>query len=305
MARLPLFPVFQDLRGVLAPHAVQAAVTLHIDTPSAFLEAHLFNYDKLVVTFEDAKLPLNRPDRYREGWGVAPFVQRAVSVLAVKPKTRDWYSGAVLPQTLAEMQPFFQRFGTITTYGMSMGGFAALTFADLIGARRVVTMAPQSTYRSIDGRRESRFPAAFDFDHSGPYGDATEGCRKAEAVWLFHDPLERWDKWHARRFTGPNIRPVGLPFFAHGVPQMLKNVGALSMVADLAGRGEIDLARLHRLARNRRGFGEYQRFLLAKAQRKPGREAWVRRLLMLEPGQGVGVSDQSSGKNDDSASQTE
>lgn len=262
----------------LIPFPCQSAQNLHFETENHFFELHHFGFDRLVVTFEDARLPKERPQRYRQGWGVAPFLKRSASVLAVKPKQCHWYSKPDLAEAFAALRPFLTQYGQVVTYGMSMGGFAALSYADLLGASRVVAMAPQSTYRFVGTRRETRFPASFDWDHSGPQGDAVTGCKGAE-VFLLYDRMERTDKWHAHRFQGANIHRIALPYFSHGVPRMLLNIGALGMVVDLVLTGEIDEAALYRLARQRREWAQYQTFLKAKARQHPAHTARVYGLL--------------------------
>jgi len=290
----------QDLVGLPS----MAAVNLHLETDSHFLELHHFGFDLLVVTFEDAGSGMERPDRYRTGWGAAPFLRRGVSVLAVKPRRRSFYAPPDLGVAFARMRPFLDRYGALVTYGMSMGGFGALTYADTLGADRVVAVAPKSTYRPISPFAQ-RFADAADWDHSGPLGDAPEGCKTPADVWLLHDRMERQDRWHADRFQGANIRHLGMPYFAHGVPRMLQNVGALGMVVDLIVTGQIDRTALYQKARARREFAQYQNFLYAKARQHRAHMPRLEALLGPDPGHDPAAIARFDDKNDEFSSLTE
>lgn len=286
----------QDLMDLVGLRA-SACVTLQTETAHHFLDLHHYGFDLLVVTFEDAGSGIDRPDRYRLGWGVAPFLRRGVSVLAVKPKQRNFYAPPDLAEAFARMRPLLARYGTRVTYGMSMGGFGATSYADLIGANRVVAFAPKSTYRPIAPFAQ-RFADAEDWDHSGPHGDAPEGCKTPADVWLLYDRMERQDRWHANRYQGGNIRRLCTPYFAHGVPRMLQNLGALSMVVDLILTGRIDSGAFYRKLRGRREFLQYQDLLYAKARQHRRHLPRLEALLGPDPGRNLGEIERFDDKND-------
>jgi hypothetical protein len=282
MSRLPLYPIFDDLRAATGNRPARAYTTVHIESAGHFFEASLFNYGPLVVTFEDARPPYVRPNPLRQGWGVKPFLKRGVSVLAVKPKVRTWYSDPDLADAFRRMAPFFARFTEIMTYGVSMGGFGALAYADLIGAKRVVALAAQTTYRKVDGHVDLRFPGTLDYDHSHPFGDAAEVCRKAEA-WLFYDRMDRWDRWQAERMQGANVERVNLPYVGHGVADILAYAGCFDAVVDLILTGKIDRIALAKACRKRRELHGYGKTLNFLTRDRPKLQARVCEIFQIKP----------------------
>lgn len=269
------YPILADIRSTLGGLKADGEITFQIETGQYFFEWHIWGYERLVVTFEDAMLPPQRPDRFREPWGAAPFWKRRISTLTVKPKRRTWYSDKSIVEGFEQMRPLLDRFRHRYGYGMSMGGFAALTFADLLRLDRVVAMAPQSTYRKVGNRRETRFRDHDQFDHSHPYGDAVDGCRNLPEAWLFFDRFERFDTWHAHRFVGPQFHYVHTPFSAHGVPPMLRDCDALRLLPELLLYGTFDAHDFYQRLRHRRSLTQYQNFLRVCAATRP----WLRRRL--------------------------
>ena len=280
MARVPIYPLVVDIRETVAPIKAQVCGNMHFETDEHFLEAHVFSYDRLVITFEDARVPTVRPDRYRQGWGVSAFLKRGVSVMAVKPKQRDWYSSQDLPQTFRHLQPFLSRFGERITYGTSMGGFGALTYADLVGAKRVVAIVPQTLYRAENGIQEDRYVESANWDHSHPFADAAEGCKTPEKVFLLYDPWCRMDAWHVGRLKGANLEHICLPYSSHNTAVLLQYMGGLNLVADLVMTGQIDRAQFYQLYRGRRAYTEYVSALKEVAERHPSVQARLRRILL-------------------------
>lgn len=272
-ARFPPRTVL-DWAAALAPLACEALPrptlpTLHIETPNYFLEANLLGRDTLVVTFERAGPPDIRPDRDRKGWGVGPFLRRGVSVLAVKPKVVDWYTRPDLAEALRRLRPLLSVFGQRVTYGTSMGALAALSHADLLGADRVVALAPQTSIDPALFPDDDRIPQDACWDIAAPYADARGKFEGARQVVVLYDPQEPVDVRHVRRILTPGIEVVKLPFTGHEVPVVLRDVGALDRMVDLCLTGRLDRAALGRALRARRSDPAYLDRLARAAEGRP------------------------------------
>ncbi|MBR9650101.1 hypothetical protein [Thalassovita aquimarina] len=228
-----------------------------LETENYFLEAHVFDHDRLFVTFESAEPPGQRPKKFRSGWGAEALRKHRVSCLCVKPKFADWYARPDLPEALARLEEFFARFRRVITYGGSMGGFGALAFADLVGAHDVIALNPQST---LDRRKvpwENRFEPALPFDFTGPYGDAKGKFDRAERVFVL---VDRWfspDWKHIERIMRDNIIVLNTPFLRHRTTEHLRNMQVLGPIVDAFIQDRFSEPEFHRHMRARRRLNRY------------------------------------------------
>ncbi|MEX3314052.1 hypothetical protein [Sulfitobacter sp. PS-8MA] len=163
----------------LPAEAAEICQNYVIETENYFLEGYIFNFDLLVVTFESAGGSDPRPDKFRAGWASIPLRKRKISSLCIKPKRVDWYTRPDLASIFKEIRSHFRKFRRVVTYGYSMGGFGALTFADLIGADEVHAIAPQSTLRRDIIPEDDRFPRSRNWSFDGLFGDAVGNYRNA------------------------------------------------------------------------------------------------------------------------------
>jgi alpha-beta hydrolase superfamily lysophospholipase len=87
--------------------------------------------DSLVVAFDSAGFHQNA--QVRKPWGFDFLAKRGYSVLGVKYKFQDWYRGADLHAFFRseELRTLAGRHSRIYLFGGSMGGYAALTFAEV------------------------------------------------------------------------------------------------------------------------------------------------------------------------------
>ncbi|WP_062563456.1 hypothetical protein [Paracoccus aminovorans] len=245
-----------------------------IETENYFLEGFLFTESGTIfITFEHAGGPLERPQKYRPGWGAGFLRVQRRDHIAVKPKRKDWYTRPDLPEILAQLRGLFSQYDEVVTYGGSMGGFAALTFADLIGATTVIAIAPQST---LDPRKvpwDNRFPPAKDCDFSGPYGDAVGKFAKAARVLIVLDRYCVPDMRHLARLSGGNMQVLNLPFLGHTLAADMQRMGLLAYLIASISAGSFSKTEFHAIARRRREIPHYLEALHEKAE---GRPAWLR-----------------------------
>src|SRR5690606_23311109 len=128
------------------------------------------------------------------------------------------------------------------TYGGSMGGFGALAYADLVGARTVLSINPQTT---LDLRKvpfETRFRIAQRQAWTGPYSDANEKYIKADLVLIYADMMHKLDALHVKRLRGDNIKIINSPFLGHQLPYHFQFIGILKNIVDDIISGNYDEA---------------------------------------------------------------
>jgi len=212
-----------------------------IETENYFLEGYIFNADLLVVTFEHAGDPDPRPEKFRAGWGSVPLRKRKISSLCIKPKRVDWYTRPDLARAFKDLRAHFSQFRRVVTYGCSMGGFGALTFADLIGANEVHAIAPQSTLRRNIIPKDNRFPKSRGWSFDGPFGDAVGKYHSAQRVFVYFDQANLMDGVQCNRLAAPNVTFVDVPSAGHYVAAYLTKANAIRNIIDAIETGVFDL----------------------------------------------------------------
>lgn len=79
----------------------------------------------------------------REGFGEAFFRGAGVSAIHVMGRREDWYQYREMAEAMAAVRAATAGAERVMTYGSSMGGYAALRFADAAGANAVLALSPQ------------------------------------------------------------------------------------------------------------------------------------------------------------------
>ncbi len=184
----------------------------------------------LVVTFESLIDPHEPP---RKGFAQTFLAAHGIDAVHVIGHSNAWYQYPDMPEALAAIRAVGRRYAEVVTYGLSMGGYAAINFAAELGASRAIAISPQY---SIDPRKvpfETRWdayvrPIRFCCDQIDRMG----GC--PVQVWAIHDP-ENLDRRHialiARWLT---VHPVPVPFGGHPASSILDETRMLStLVLDL------------------------------------------------------------------------
>lgn len=222
-------------------------------------EGYIFDHSLLVVTFDHAQGNFKTPALFRAGYASNFLRKRRCSHLSIKAKTKDWYQGEGLSDVLKELREngFFHRFDRVVTYGVSMGGFAAIAFADQVNADTVLALSPQTTLNRELVGWETRFPMARKLDWSGPNNDAVGKSLKARRVICVYDPMNKQDALHIARLTQPNLIPVSAPFLGHGIALPLAKMSALKPLVAFAFDEAPSLAPYYQKLRRRRATKRY------------------------------------------------
>jgi len=159
---------------------------------------------------------------------------------------------------------FFHPFRRIVTYGGSMGGYAALAFADLIGATYVFSLNPQSTLDKQKVPWETRFRQGSHEDWSGRYAEASDGIRCVKQAYIAVDMRDALDRRHVDRIRGRAVEILNMPFVGHFIPRHLQQTGLLQSTLFAIMREEFDIDDFRKKARGRRNLAAYYDRLLSR-----------------------------------------
>ncbi len=224
---------------------------------------------KLVVTFDN--LSVVKGDTPRWPWGYE-FVTETMgcSTLGVMATQRNWFRDGFVHDSFEALQSsgFFEQFDEVIFYGASMGGFAALTYAQCATNARVIAVAPQTTLdrRILPDDNRWGWTARLDWDDR--FADAAKGTANATDVVVLYDPYFEPDVVQVNRLKGENIRKLRMPFFGHQLPNALLKMKILKPMLTELFDGQLTNQRFYELLRARRDLPRYQHDLLMKAEEK-------------------------------------
>lgn len=184
---------------------------------------------------------------------------------------QNWYPGAemaaLLPLAQAAMAP-----GRRLTYGLGMGGYAALKFGRALGADATVALAPVYSIDPADMPDDVRSQRRFD-----PQRNAGMAVRPADLSVLpiiVHDPLLRQDEAQARRLAVMHrVRAVPVRRGGQALATILGESGrhAALMQAALLGQGD----RAVTILRSARRASPTLRMAVAAALDRRGHSRWA------------------------------
>lgn len=217
--------------------------------------------DRWVVTFDNygAGHGFDRP-----AFGEAFLKAAGISAVHVMGRSEDWYQYPDIAEALAALRAALAGAKRIVTYGSSMGGYAALRFADAVGATGVLALSPQYSvdplkvpfeqrwlqdgarihWRSeIDGRLTCAVPAVVAYDPCDDDGRHVELIAAEIAVTRL--PLRRW---------------------GHPVTTALADTGLLAPLLRDVLDDKVDAAATRREAARRRARSAAYLIALADAQ---------------------------------------
>lgn len=217
--------------------------------------------DTLVVSFEIGGGDVNRSDENNVAWAQDVVANAGWDGLYILPKTMNWYQSPELWEFFRTMQKtgFFTGYKRVVMYGNSMGGFAALAFAKLSNAKRVVVFHPRTLLKHSELPWASKFSQKLKYNRTGPRADALNGLEAETDVMIFVDPLFKRDKAHANWICGGHKRTeiIRVPFIGHDIPTFLSSIGIISTVARSAIDGKFDHKWFYSAIRARRSNPDY------------------------------------------------
>ncbi len=216
--------------------------------------------DILFITFEHASGASTHQNIKREPWGFKFLVQkRGYSLLGVKPKQNDWYRNKDLHQFFQshEFKQFISRFKKVFLYGGSMGGYAALAFAEAVPGCTVIALNPQSTLDKKLIPWEKRFKSGQEQDWQNSFHDGAIGASFAEKAYVVYDPFHNEDKKHIDRLNSQNIIHLKVFLVGHQIPTWLLQMGILGTLIDKIVSNSLTELDFYKLARTRKSIIRY------------------------------------------------
>lgn len=200
-----------------------------------------------VVTFDSYT---DITDLDRPAFGETFFANHRISTVHVVNGRNRWYHEPDWREAIAAARAAVAGYARVVTYGSSMGGYAALRFADHIGATAALVLSPQYSRdprkapferRWREHRREKWLP-----ELSGPLP------ADVPAV-VAYDPMMRVERLHLQRIAREmRVDALALPHAGHASAAFLSECGLLTeFVLSVVG-GTADLAAIRRRARTRR-----------------------------------------------------
>jgi len=207
------------------------------------------------------------------------FRHRGVNVIGILAAENDWFQHPEIDQALAAIRAATQGWD-LAGYNGSMGGYAAINFADRLALSRLVAISPQYSIDAARAPYEHRWRSeAARIVATGGFGrDRIDQVPRLTSGWLIYDP---WcvDGQHAASIQAHHgLAELRLYFSAHHLMAMLQQANLYSpMLLDMLA-GRFDAAGFIRDWRRARHFSSI--FLLGVAGALV-RRGWMTRALRI------------------------
>ena len=237
-------------RGVDCPRVMLPASTGEILFESRNLRiwrvgAH--RDDGLVVTFDSYT---DNRSLDRAGFGEAFLQSRGIPAIHVVSRDNDWYQYAETSEALLKVSHAAKDAKRVVTYGTSMGGYAAIRFADLVGAQAALSISPQYSIDPAKVPFEQRWEAdarriVFRPELDGPITASAD-------IFLAYDPTGP-DRLHYELISAEtSVRPLRVWHAGHSVPSFLSEAGLLEPLVLGVVSDDLDLQAFELLLRQRK-----------------------------------------------------
>lgn len=207
----------------------------------------------------------------RDGFSQRFLNEQGISAVHIMGKREDWYQYSEMESALRSVRDYLADANRVITYGSSMGAYAALRFADQLGADGVLALSPQY---SIDPRKapfETRWSQdALRLDWLAGLEPPLPTVARAVVVY---DPATI-DRLHADLIAAEaDITAIPVRYSGHPSGAMLAETHLLTPLLLDVLNGEADLSSHRRLARAVRG--ESSSYLINLARRLPLRRSEI------------------------------
>ncbi len=245
--------------GRAEPRAMPAAIELYRSADLLVRARIGFDSPYCLVTF--GSYTDNRT-LTRDGFGEAFLVSRSVNAIHILSRDNDWYLLPDIERALKAASGAAKSFDRVTTYGSSMGAYAAIRLGGLVGATTAIALSPQFSLDPRVAPFEDRWPVeARRLDYEIERRLARTGF--VPSAYVFYDPSDP-DARHADLFRPQlEVRDVRLPDCGHPVTGFLAEVGLLERVALEPSQGAFDREAFERDALAKREFAPQYYLTLA------------------------------------------
>jgi hypothetical protein len=197
-----------------------------------------------VVTFDHYH---DHPGFDRPAFAEDFLQQRGIAATHVLTRDNRWFQYAEIDAILAAVRGTVREGANVLAYGSSMGGYAALRFADAVGAQRVLALSPQY---SVDPRvvpEDRRWRSAQRRIRFRPELNGRIAC--AAEVTILYDP-HGLDGLHVARVAADvPVRRVRVRHAGHPVGTFLGEIGQLADIMLAGARGVPGAAQVEAVCR--------------------------------------------------------
>jgi Flp pilus assembly protein TadD len=198
-----------------------------------------------LVTFAELTF---RPDGHSV-WGQEPAARLGLPVIGFVAKRENWFPAASVTRAAPALRALLEGSQALA-YGYSMGGYAALKYARMLGIGRVLAICPQASINPLDVPTDKRFHKFFErglHAHMRPLpSDAPE------FAVMMADPYMEDDRVNATLLATPElgIHWLRTPFVGHASIWLLAETEFLQKVLEMVMAA--DMATLSLAMRDRR-----------------------------------------------------
>jgi len=130
---------------------------LYYNDEHVVLSSRYHNKKTLVISFSPL-IDENRSMGKDDGFGVKFFESNEISAIYVIPKWNHWYQYEYIESTLKILKCYIAKFERIVLYGVSMGGYGVLKYANYLEASSVISISPQAV---LNGHKSKNSINAF------------------------------------------------------------------------------------------------------------------------------------------------
>ncbi len=138
------------------------------------------------------------------------------NVIGIMPKERSWFPAQSMHGMYQAIAAYLNRFQQRIAYAGSMGGYAAIKYAKLLGLQRVVALVPQYSIDPedvADPRYNMFFHKEINQDMKITLQDVAPECEYI----VVYDPYCYEDRLHYEKIRAviPQVHTLNLPFTGH------------------------------------------------------------------------------------------
>ena len=228
----------EDASGILDLYRSERIVVRQVATS---------DLDNWIVTFDNYSIGhgFDRPG-FAQDW----LRTQNISAIHVMGRGEDWYQYEDIAEALATVRAVVEGAPRVMTYGSSMGGYAAVRFADAVGAHSALALSPQYTLDPEIAGHDRRW--AQDAQRIGWIKSLNGPLTTQSRVVVVYDP-NGLDGWHGERIAADAaVTSIRLPYTAHPVTSYLSEIGVLAELVVRVLHDILDPVAFQRDARRRR-----------------------------------------------------
>ncbi|MCF7545253.1 hypothetical protein [Pseudomonas petrae] len=201
---------------------------LHYKNEHVIISNDFFDFELLVISFSPL-VDEKQQTHGDNGFGKSFFQSKKISCIYVIPTWNHWYQQEYIQEAMEIVRLLCKNFKKIVLYGVSMGAYAVLKYANYLPASDIISISPQAAITGPQSEFDKRFTQFWSkiehisdswlMEKNQPYNTT-----------IFYDKHHDLDNRHAEIISRSirHAKMVGLPFSGHEVFAVLNEAGILS-----------------------------------------------------------------------------